>query len=38
VVSLMSPKLFVACPSIKAARESDLTNLLVDLMQVRISN
>jgi hypothetical protein len=35
VVSLVSP---VACPSTKGALESDLTNLLVGLMQVRVSN
>jgi hypothetical protein len=33
VLSLMSPKLPVACPSIKGALESVLTNLLVGLMQ-----
>ncbi len=38
VVSFMSPKLPVACPSIKGASESELTNLLVGLMQVRVSN
>jgi hypothetical protein len=32
VVSLVSPKLPVACPSTKGAPESDLTNLLVGLM------
>jgi hypothetical protein len=34
VVSLVSPKLHVACLSTKGAPESDLTNLLVGLMQV----
>jgi len=34
VVSLESP---VACPSTKGALEGELTNLLVGLMQVRIS-
>jgi hypothetical protein len=38
VVSLVSPKLPVACPSTKGALEIVLTNLLVGLMQVRISN
>jgi hypothetical protein len=32
VVSLVSQKLLVACPSIKGALENDLTNLLVRLM------
>jgi len=34
VVSLESP---VACPSTKGAPKGELTNLLVGLMQVRIS-
>jgi len=34
VVSLVSPELPVACPSTKGAPESDLTNLLVGLIQV----
>jgi len=38
MVSLVSPGLPVACPSTKGAPESDLINLLVDLMQVRVSN
>ncbi len=38
MVSLVSPELPVACPSIKGAPESDLTNLLVGLMQVQVSN
>ncbi len=38
VVSLVSPKLLVACPSTKGAPECELTNLLVSLMHVRISN
>jgi hypothetical protein len=38
VVSLVSPELPVACLSIKGAQESDLINLLVGLMQVRVSN
>ncbi len=37
VVSHVSPKLPVACPSTKGAPESELTNLLVGLMQVRVS-
>jgi hypothetical protein len=32
MVNLVSPKLPVACPSIKGALESELTNLLVGLM------
>ncbi len=38
VVSLVSPKLPVACPSIKGVLEGELTNLLIGLMQVRVSN
>ncbi len=38
VVSLVSPKLLVACPRTKGAPESDLTNLLVGLVHVRLSN
>ncbi len=34
VLSLVSPELPVACPSIKGALENDITNLLVDLIQV----
>ncbi len=37
VVSLVSPELPVACPHIKGAPENELTNLLVGLMQVRVS-
>jgi len=37
VVSQVSPNLFVACHSTKCAPESDLTNLLVGLMQIRVS-
>ncbi len=37
MVSQMSPKLSVACPSTKGAPECELTNLLVGLMQVRVS-
>jgi hypothetical protein len=35
--NLVNPELPVACPSTKGAPESDLTNLLVGLMQVRVS-
>jgi len=38
VVSLVSPELPVACPSTKGIPESELTNLLVGWMQVRVSN
>jgi len=38
VVSLLSPELLVACPSTKGVLESELTNLLVGLMQVQVSN
>jgi hypothetical protein len=38
VVSLMSLELPMACLSTKGAPEVKLTNLLVRLMQVRISN
>ncbi len=38
VVSLVSLEVPVARPSTKGAREGELTNLLVGLMQVRISN
>jgi len=38
VVSFVSPKLPMACPSTKGASECELTNLLVGLMQVRVSN
>jgi hypothetical protein len=38
VVSLVSPELLVACPSTKGAPKCELTNLLVGLMQVRVSN
>jgi hypothetical protein len=37
VVSLVSPKSPVACPSLKGGLESELTNLLVALMQVWVS-
>ncbi len=38
VVNLVSPELPVACPSIEGALESELTNLLVDLMHVQVTN
>jgi hypothetical protein len=38
MVSLVSPELPVACPSTKGAPECKLTNLLVGLMQVQVSN
>jgi hypothetical protein len=38
MVSLVSPELPVACLSTKGAPKSELTNLLVGLMQVRVSN
>jgi hypothetical protein len=38
VVSLVSPELPVACPNTKGAVECKLTNLLISLMQVRVSN
>jgi len=34
VVSLVNPELPMVCPNTKGAPESDLTNLLVGLMQV----
>jgi len=37
VVSLVNPKLPMACPSTKGVLESELTNLLVGLMQVRVN-
>jgi len=37
VVSQVSPGLPVACPSTKSAPECELTNSLVGLMQVRVS-
>ncbi len=37
VVSLVSPKSPMACHSTKGALEGELTNLLVGLMQVRVS-
>ncbi len=37
VVSQVSPELPVACPSTKGAPKCGLTNLLVGLIQVRVS-
>jgi hypothetical protein len=37
MVNQVSPKLPMVCPSTKGAPESELTNLLVGLMQVRVS-
>jgi len=37
VVSQVNPGLPVACPSTKSVPECELTNLLVGLMQVRVS-
>jgi len=36
-VSRVSPVLPVACPSTKGVPECELTNLLIGLMQVRVS-
>jgi hypothetical protein len=38
VVSLVSPGSLVACPSTKSAPKCELTNLLVGLMQIQVSN
>jgi len=38
VVSLVSPRSPMACPSIKGVPKVELTNLWVGLMQVRVSN
>jgi hypothetical protein len=37
VVSQVSPESPMACPSTKGALEGELTNLLVGLVQVRVS-
>ncbi len=37
VVSHVSPELPMACPNTKGAPEGELTNLLIGLMQVRVS-
>jgi len=36
MVSLVSLKLFVACPNTKGVPEVELTNLLVGLMQLKL--
>jgi hypothetical protein len=38
MVSHVSPELPVACPNTKGVPKSELTNLLVGLMQVRVGN
>jgi len=38
MVNHVSPELPMACPSTKGVLESELTNLLVSLMQVQVSN
>jgi len=38
VVSFVSPKSPMVCPNTKGAPKVELTNLLVSLMQVRVSN
>jgi len=38
MVNLVNPELPVACFNTKDVLESELTNLLVGLMQVRVSN
>jgi hypothetical protein len=38
VVSLVSPESPVVCPNTKGALESELTNLLVGWMQIRVNN
>jgi hypothetical protein len=38
MVSLVSPESPMACPSTKGAPEGELTNLLVGLMEVQVSN
>jgi hypothetical protein len=38
VVNLVSPELPVACLSTKGAPKNELTNLLVGLMHVQVSN
>jgi hypothetical protein len=37
IVNLVSPKLPMVCPNIKGVPKNELTNLLVDWMQVRVS-
>ncbi len=38
VVSLVGLGFLVACPNTKGAKKCELTNLLVGLMQVQVSN
>jgi hypothetical protein len=38
VVNHVNPKLLVTCPSINGVPKSELINLFVGLMQVRVSN
>jgi hypothetical protein len=38
VVNFVNPELPMACPSTKGAPQCKLPNLLVGLMQVRVSN
>ncbi len=38
MMSLVNLESLVICPSTKGAPESELTNLLVSLMQIRMSN
>jgi len=38
MVTLVSPELPMTCPSTEGAPKSELTNLLVGLMQVQINN
>jgi hypothetical protein len=38
MMNLVSPRLPVACSNTKGAPECELTNLLVGLMQVQVSN
>jgi hypothetical protein len=38
MVSFVSPESPVACPSTKGVPESELTNLLVDFMHIRVNN
>ncbi len=37
MVSYVSPRSPVACPNIESAPECELTNLLIGLMQVRVT-
>jgi len=37
LVSRVSPRLPVACPSTQSAPKGELTNLLIGLVQVRVS-